>query len=124
MTLTARGRRRYIDGAVFACHRSSRYSFATGVWVRPWGGTMRRLFLVLSLAAVAAGGGGAATLASAANGGVAGRLSASLKASDTAPAPGERVVFRGRVTPSAAGARVRFQERDRTGWRTVATPRL
>jgi phospholipase C len=47
-----------------------------------------------------------------------------LRASDAAPVPGERVVFRGRVTPSAAGRRVRFQQRDRGGWRTIATPRL
>jgi phospholipase C len=41
-----------------------------------------------------------------------------------APVPGERVVFRGRVTPSRAGQRVRFQQRERGGWRTIATPRL
>jgi len=86
---------------------------------------MRRLLLWMTLVAVAAGGGSAAALASAANRDAGGALTVTLKASDMAPVPGDRVVFRGRVTPSRAGEQVRFQQRDRGGgWRTVATPRL
>jgi phospholipase C len=71
-----------------------------------------------------AGGGGAAAVASAANGDSTRGPAVSLSASDVAPVPGERVVFSGRVTPARAGQRVRFQQRDRGGWRTIATPRL
>jgi phospholipase C len=85
---------------------------------------MRGLVLLSSLVAVLAGGGGAAAVASAAKGDATRGPAVSLRASDVAPVPGERVLFRGRVTPSRAGQRVRFQQRDRGGWRTIATPRL
>jgi phospholipase C len=87
---------------------------------------MRR-FLLLSplVAVVVACGGVAAALAHGAHGS-GHRIAAtiSLTASDAAPVPHERVIFRGRVTPSRAGERVRFQLRERGGWQTVATPRL
>src|SRR5436190_2414640 len=84
---------------------------------------MRRFLLLGPLVAVVAWG-GAALAAHPAHGSVHRVSAVSLKASDTAPAPGERVVFRGRVTPSAAGKRLRFQQRDGGRWRTVATPRV
>ena len=57
---------------------------------------MRRFLLLGSLVAVVAWG-GAALAAHPAHGSVHRVSAVSLKASDTAPAPGERVVFRGRV---------------------------
>jgi phospholipase C len=93
---------------------------------------MRRFLLLISLVAVVAGGGDAVALAFAPNGGGAsaakgrgpGLPAVSLTASDMAPVPGERVVFRGRATPSLAGEPIRLQQRDRNGWRTVARLRL
>ncbi len=84
---------------------------------------MRR-FLLLGLLVVAAGGGAAGALAHAVHGAGKVEPAVSLRASDMAPVPGERVVFRGRVTPLQAGKHVRFQQLDRGGWRTVAAPRL
>src|SRR5947209_16304502 len=88
------------------------------------GGWVMRRFLLVGLLVMAAGGGAAGALAHAVHGAGNGEPAVSLRASDMAPVPGERVVFRGRVTPSRAGELVRFQQRDRGGWRTVATPRL
>lgn len=54
---------------------------------------MRRLVLLSSLVAVLTGGGGAAAVASAPKGDAPRSPAVSLRASDVAPAPGERVVF-------------------------------
>jgi hypothetical protein len=47
-----------------------------------------------------------------------------LRLSDSTPARGQRVRFRGTVLPAHDGRRVRLQRRTRTGWRTIARPVL
>jgi hypothetical protein len=47
-----------------------------------------------------------------------------LRLSDSTPARGERVRFRGTVLPAHDGRQVRLQRRTRRGWRTIATPLL
>ena len=47
-----------------------------------------------------------------------------LRLSDSTPARGQRVRFRGTVLPAHDGKQVRLQRRTRKGWRTIATPTL
>jgi phospholipase C len=47
-----------------------------------------------------------------------------LISSDPYPTPGERVTLHGRVTPAQARGRVLLQEREFSGWRTLAKRRL
>ena len=47
-----------------------------------------------------------------------------LRLSDSTPARGQRVRFRGTVLPAHNGRQVRLQRRTRRGWRTIATPTL
>jgi hypothetical protein len=52
------------------------------------------------------------------------RVAVSLGVSTTKPAKGQQVRFSGFVLPAYNGKRVQIQRRTRTGWKTVARPKL
>jgi hypothetical protein len=52
------------------------------------------------------------------------RVKVSLRLSDRTPARGQRVRFRGTVTPAHDGTQARIQRKTASGWKTIATPTL
>ena len=52
------------------------------------------------------------------------RTKVGLRLSDSTPAAGQRVRFKGKVLPAHDGSEVRIQRRTSSGWKTIATPTL